>query len=114
MRFLFVAVFSMTLMSIAQAADPSVSGSACHAVGLDSAYGYSEAEIIARVENNYSVASAVATDQRALHSSRQFFPWALETKFACGRAIGFWQGGVLDTQSVVDCGCFYTQMMMAR
>ena len=110
MRSLLVALLLVLQAPFALAADPSVGGPACGAV-ISS---LSDAEIIATVESHYAVADAAIGDNRAIYSSRQIFPWALETRFACGRAIGFWQGGSLHAQSVIDCDCFYNRMMTAR
>lgn len=109
MRLLLVALLVLQA-PLAFAADPAIGGPACGAV-ISS---LSDVEIMATVESHYAVADAAIGDDRAIHSSRQIYPWAFETRFACGRAIGFWQGGSLHAQSVIDCDCFYNRMMTAR
>lgn len=110
MRSLLVALLLVLQAPMVFAADPGLGGPACGAL----ISGLTDTEIMATVESHYAVADAAIADNRAISSSRQIFPWALETRFACGRAIGFWQGGALDAQSVIDCDCFYNRMMTAR
>ena len=110
MRSLLVALLLMLQAPTVLAADPGIGAPVCGAI----ISGLSDSEIMATVESHYGVADAAIEDNRAIYSSRQIFPWALETRFACGRAIGFWQGGSLHAQSVIDCDCFYNRMMTAR
>lgn len=110
MRSLLLALLFMLHAPVVLAADPAVGTPVCGAV----ISGIPDADIMATVQSHYAVADAAIEDNRALYSSRQIFPWALETRFACGRAIGFWQGGSLHAQSVLDCDCFYNRMMTAR
>jgi len=110
MRSLLVALLLVLQAPFALAADAGIGGPVCGAV-ISS---LSDAEIIATIESHYAVADGAIEDNRAIRSSRQIYPWALETRFACGRAIGFWQGGLLHAQSVIDCDCFYNRMMTAR
>lgn len=71
-------------------------------------------EIELRVTSYYDVASDALESDRVIESRSPAFLWARETKFHCGKAIGYLKGGFLDEDSVQKCDCFYGRMLRFR
>lgn len=66
-----------------------------------------EAEIEVRVSAYYDEAAAALKSSDVVGSKSPAFVWASETKFQCGKAIGYLKGGTIDEVSVQKCDCFY-------
>ena len=66
-----------------------------------------EGEIAARVTAYYDEASAALKNSTVIGSKSPAFLWASETRFQCGKAIGYLDGGAIDDVSINKCDCFY-------
>ena len=66
-----------------------------------------EAEIEARVSAYYDEASAALKSSAVVGSRSPAFLSASETKFQCGKAIGYLDGGTINDVSIQKCDCFY-------
>lgn len=116
MRLLGIAVFVLALQATtAFGADPYWRvGQSCGVSTVSSHMSLPDAGIVGIVEAHYAVADAASRDARAIGSQRQVFNWAMEARHACGTALGYWAGGVLHSESIQKCDCFYNRMISAR
>lgn len=73
-----------------------------------------EDEIELRVASFYDEADAALDSPAVVGSRSPAFLWANETKFQCGKAIGYLKGGHLDEVSVQKCDCSYNRMVRFR
>jgi hypothetical protein len=69
------------------------------------------AEVARAVEFRYGRAVATSNEGSVIASARPVFPWAMEARMACGTAIGYLAGGVVDDVSVSKCDCFHDRMI---
>ncbi len=69
------------------------------------------ADIAREVDFRFARAVATAETPQAIASSRPAFTWALETRQACGTAIGYLRGSVIDEVSIAKCDCFHDRMI---
>jgi hypothetical protein len=74
----------------------------------------SKAEIEVEISNYYDEASAALKDPGVIGSRKPAFLWASETKFQCGKAIGYLAGGTIDEESVSKCDCFHGRFVKYR
>ena len=74
----------------------------------------SEEEIEDEISANYDEASAALKDADVIGSRSPAFLWASETKFQCGKAIGYLAGGTIDEESVQKCDCFHGRFVRYR
>lgn len=70
-----------------------------------------EDELREEVTLRFDQAVDVADSQSWIYSSRPVFIWASETKVACGKAIGYLDGGHVSEEYVGKCDCFYSRMV---
>jgi hypothetical protein len=70
-----------------------------------------EDELREAVTLRFDQAVDVADSQSWIYSSRPVFTWASETKVACGKAIGYLDGGHVSEEYVGKCDCFYGRMV---
>ncbi len=73
-----------------------------------------EDEIDLQVTAYYDEASIALQDPSVIQSRSPVFLWATETKFQCGKAIGYLKGGYVDEVSVQKCDCFHGRMVRFR
>jgi len=73
-----------------------------------------EEEIELRVVSYYDEADDALDSPAVLGSRSPAFLWANETKFQCGKAIGYLKGGYLDEDSVQKCDCSHGRMVRFR
>lgn len=65
----------------------------------------------AAVEQRYEHALKVSVSERVIFSRRPVFPWAVEAKAACGRAIGFFRGREVNAVMISKCDCYHGRML---
>jgi hypothetical protein len=71
-------------------------------------------EIELRVISYYDEADDALDSPAVLESRSPAFLWANETKFQCGKAIGYMKGGYLDEDSVQKCDCSHNRLVRFR
>ncbi len=107
-------ILGLLATSLAQAADVPRRAeplSSCLIVGRSPILDLPASEISREVEFRYGRAVATANEPVAIQSSRPVFTWALETRVACGIAIGYLRGAVIDDVSISKCDCFHDRMI---
>lgn len=71
----------------------------------------SVADMRAAVEERYEHALDVSLTERVIYSRRPVFPWAVEAKAACGRAIGYFKGREVNVEMISKCDCYHGRML---
>jgi hypothetical protein len=107
-------VSGLAAISVAHAADMPRRAeplSSCLIAGRSPILDLPPGEIAREVEFRYGRAVATADERAAIQSSRPIFTWALETRVACGTAIGYLRGAVVDDVSISKCDCFHDRMI---
>ncbi|MDB5561108.1 MAG: hypothetical protein JWN11_526 [Hyphomicrobiales bacterium] len=66
------------------------------------------------VHQYYDAASAELKNSAVIDSAGPAFVWASETKFACGKALGYLRSGTVDKESVQKCDCSYNRLTTLR
>ena len=66
------------------------------------------------VEKRYEHSVEVANTETVIASVRPIFPWAVEAKVACGKAIGFLNGREINEETISQCDCYYGRMLAHR
>lgn len=69
------------------------------------------ADLRQEVTRRYDESVEAADAQKYIHSSRPVFVWASEAKVACGKAIGYLDGGYVSEDYVGKCDCFHRRMV---
>ena len=62
------------------------------------------------VDQRLVTAIEIATSERTISNTSPRFVWASETKAYCGMAVGFFDGGEVNEETVTKCDCFYERM----
>lgn len=70
----------------------------------------SMADMRAAVEERYERALEISSTERVIYSRRPVFPWAVEAKAACGRAIGYFKGREVNVEMISKCDCYHERM----
>lgn len=91
-----------------------MSAAGCGVSGQSSMHLLPEAEIEQRVWAYYDESAAALHDASVVGSRSPAFLWASETKFQCGKAIGYLNGGTIDDVSIQNCDCFYGRFVTFR
>lgn len=86
----------------------------CGVTGQSSMHLLPEAEIEQRASAYYDEAAAALHDASVVGSRSPAFLWASETRFQCGKAIGYLNGGTIDDVSIQNCDCFYSRFLKFR
>lgn len=86
----------------------------CSITGQSSLHLLPEGEIEQRVSAYYDESAAALHDASVVGSRSPAFLWASETKFQCGKAIGYLNGGTIDDVSIQNCDCFYGRFVKFR
>lgn len=73
-----------------------------------------EEDVEAAVLQYYDEASAALKSDAVIDSYRPAFLWASEARFACGKAVGYFEADHFDAESVQKCHCFYQRMSTYR
>lgn len=73
-----------------------------------------EDEIDLKLTSYYDEASGALQDPGVIGSRSPVYLWATETKFQCGKAIGYLKGGYIDDVSVQKCDCSRGRMVRFR
>lgn len=73
-----------------------------------------EDEIELRAISYYDEAEAALVSRPVVASRSPAYLWARETKFQCGKAIGYLKGGFLDEDSIQKCDCSYGRLVRFR
>jgi hypothetical protein len=84
---------------------------ACLIAGRSPLLDLPPADVAREVEFRYGRAVATSNESSVIASSRPVFPWAMEARMACGTAIGYLRGAVVDDVSVSRCDCFHDRMV---
>lgn len=69
------------------------------------------ADLRGEVERRYVHAVETAERSDIVYSSRPAFNWALETRFSCGKAIGYLKARTVHDFEISKCDCFYQRMV---
>ncbi len=66
-----------------------------------------------RGEVEQRLAHAVDTAERAdvIYSTRPGHTWAFETRYACGKALGYLKTSTVEPVEIAKCDCFYQRMV---
>jgi hypothetical protein len=105
---------SLLAASVANAADLPRRGeplSSCLISGRSPLLDLPVGEISREVDFRYGRAVATSNERAAIQSSRPAFTWAMEARLACGTAIGYLRGSVVDDDSISKCDCFHDRMV---
>jgi hypothetical protein len=70
-----------------------------------------DVEIEVRVGSFYDEAGRALQSADVLGSRRPAFLWARETRFQCGKALGYLDGGYVDEDSVGKCDCAHSRLV---
>lgn len=89
-------------------------GAGCGVTGQSSLHLLARADIDERVSAYYDEASLALDDVSVVGSRSPAFVWARETKFQCGKAIGYLEGGTVDEVSIENCDCFHSRYQKFR
>jgi hypothetical protein len=73
-----------------------------------------EGEIKASVLEFYHEGKDAAQSEPVIRSRSPAFLWAVETKFQCGKASGYFKGGYLDEDTVQKCDCAHSRYLAYR
>jgi hypothetical protein len=73
-----------------------------------------EDEIDLQLATYYDDAADALESPDVVGSRSPAFLWTTETKFQCGKAIGYLKGGYIDEVSVQKCDCFHGRMVRFR
>jgi hypothetical protein len=92
----------------------SVPGGQCTFAEQSQLYLLPEDEIEVRVASYYDETAAALKSEAVIGSRSPAFLWASETKFQCGKAIGYLEGGSIDEDSIQKCDCFYGRYLKFR
>lgn len=92
----------------------SVPGGQCTFAEQSQLHLLPEDEIEVKVASYYDEASAALKDTSVTGSRSPAFVWASETKFQCGKAIGYLEGGAIDEESIQKCDCFHGRYLKFR
>jgi hypothetical protein len=68
-------------------------------------------DIEVRVAGFYDEAGKALQSADVLGSRRPAFLWARETRFQCGKALGYLGGGYVDEDSVGKCDCAHGRLV---
>jgi hypothetical protein len=68
-------------------------------------------ELEVRVAGFYDNAKEALQGTDVLVSRRPAFLWANETRFQCGKALGYLDGGYVDEDSVGKCDCAHSRLV---
>lgn len=71
----------------------------------------SAADMQVEVEKRYEHSVEVANTESVIASRRPVFPWAVEAKVACGKAIGYFNGREINEPTISKCDCYYGRML---
>ena len=71
----------------------------------------SAADMQVEVERRYEHSVEVANTETVIASVRPVFPWAVEAKAACGKAIGYFKGREINEVTISKCDCYYGRMI---
>lgn len=104
----------LSLPALAADALYPIAGGQCTFAEQSSLHLLPEAEIEARVASYYDDAAAALESKAVIGSRSPAFLWASETKFQCGKAIGYLEGGTIDEQSIQRCDCFHGRFLSFR
>lgn len=63
------------------------------------------------VEQRYEHSVDVSLARSTIYSRRAVFPWALEAKAACGKAIGYFNGREVNEEMISKCDCYHGRML---
>jgi hypothetical protein len=73
-----------------------------------------EAQIEVRVSEFYSDAEAALETAAVLQSRSPAFLWARETRFQCGKALGYLEGGHVVDDVIAKCDCAHGRLLSYR
>ena len=109
-----VLVGVLSLPVVAADAAYSLSGGQCTFAEQSMLHLLPEDEIEVRVAGYYEEAAGALKSEAVVGSRSPAFVWASETKFQCGKAIGYLEGGTIDEDSIQKCDCFYGRYLKFR
>jgi hypothetical protein len=69
------------------------------------------AEIEVRVGTFYDRSGEALLSADVVASRRPAFLWARETRFQCGKALGYLDGGYVDEDTVGKCDCAHSRLV---
>ena len=73
-----------------------------------------EDEIETRVASYYEEAGDALASEAVVGSRSPAFLWARETRFQCGKALGYLGGGHIDDVSIGKCDCAHSRLQSFR
>lgn len=73
-----------------------------------------EDEIAVRVSGFYADAGDAVGSSSVVESRSPAFLWARETRFQCGKALGYLEGGYIEEDVIGKCDCAHGRMMSFR
>jgi hypothetical protein len=105
----------VALVSLSPAAGADLYGSPVYSQCLTAAQSQiallPESELEVRVADFYENAGEALASAEVLSSRRPAFLWARETRFQCGKALGYLDGGYVDEDSVGKCDCAHSRLV---
>lgn len=73
-----------------------------------------EDEIEARVSDFYADAGDALESSAVVGSRSPAFLWARETRFQCGKSLGYLKGGYIEEDVIAKCDCAHGRLMSFR
>ena len=71
-------------------------------------------EIEVRVSDFYADAGDALASSAVVGSRSPAFLWARETRFQCGKALGYLEGGYIEEDVIAKCDCAHGRLMSFR
>jgi hypothetical protein len=69
------------------------------------------AEMEAQVDQRFTHSLKVSLEHSTIYNRSPLFPWAVEAKAACGKAIGYFRGREVNEEMISKCDCYYSRMV---